>query len=219
MTKDDFLSFSALWIATGELYGKAPSDAALNLAFQALRRYSLADTKRALGAHVQDAADGRFMPKPADLVKHIDGDPESRALLAWTLVETAIAKHGPYATVIFDDRSIMTTIEDMGGWLDLCAVTDTDLPFRRNEFARRYRGYLNRPPSLHPAKLLGISDSHNSRLDVPRLMDPVLVGDPQKCLEVHQSGGEKPKGPATLGQLMRQAGIEQAAIEHDAGDS
>lgn len=203
MHKAEFEQFTVIWLATCELYGKKPSDAAIGLAFRALVRYDLADVRRALDAHINDAGDGRFMPKPADLVKHIEGDPESRSLRAWTLVEESIGRVGPYQTVVFDDPAIMASIEDIGGWIDLCKITDKELPFKRNEFVVRYKGYLNRPPNRHPVKLVGVHEATNSRIEGSSLPDPVLIGNTQKALAVYQSGSTKKRGLTTISEAMK----------------
>lgn len=206
MQKADFEQFTGIWLATNELYGKQPSDAAVALAFRALIRYDLPDIRRALDAHINDAGDGRFMPKPADLVKHIEGDPESRSMRAWTLVEDSIGRVGPYQSVVFDDPAIMASIEDIGGWMEICKVTDKELPFKRNEFVVRYKGYLNRPPERHPQKLVGITEANNGRIEGAPVPEPVLLGSAQKALGVYQSGSTKKRGLITISEAMKSIG-------------
>lgn len=214
MQKTDFPHFTAVWSATCELYGKQPSDAALGMAFRALYRYDLADVKRALDAHINDPGDGRFMPKPADLVRHIDGDPESRSLQAWSKVENTIERIGSYGTVVFDEPAIMACIEDMGGWIELCKITNDELPFKRNEFTKRYKGYLNRPPERYPSKLIGVTEASNSRTGhMDEIPEPVLIGDTRQALLVHQSGSNQKKGPVSISHAMAMMKLEHKESE------
>jgi len=206
VNKADFEQFTGIWLATNELYSKQPSDAAVALAFRALVRYDLPDIRRALDAHINDAGDGRFMPKPADLVKHIEGDPESRSMRAWTLVEDSIGRVGPYQSVVFDDPAIMASIEDIGGWMDICKVTDKELPFKRNEFVVRYKGYLNRPPERHPQKLVGITEANNGRIEGAPVPEPVLLGSTQKAIGVYQTGSAKKRGLITISEALKSIG-------------
>lgn len=206
MERDDYPQFQALWTSTCDLYGKQPSDAAVTMAFRSLARYELADVRRALDAHVSDADGGRFMPKPADLVRHIDGDPESASLQAWSKVEDAIRRIGPWQSVVFDEPSIMAAIEEMGGWIDLCKVTDKELPFRRNEFTKRYKGYINRPPTAYPNKLKGSTEAINEAQAPGWQTDPMLVGDARKAHQLYHSAPGKAAGPVRLSQVTEEVG-------------
>jgi hypothetical protein len=200
MKPHDAEAFTEQWLACYELYGKTCSDAAVALAFQVLSKFELEDVSRALAQHAMDPDAGRFPPKPADLVKFITGDPESRPLAAWTLVDGAIRGAGPYRSVVFDDPITMAVISGMGGWVQLCEVLDKDLPFKRNEFCTRYRGFMLSAPKEFPAKLQGL----NNR-DEP----PMLIGNPVKAQQVLNSGSTAPRLPMkSLDQLMA------GALEH-----
>ncbi|MEY1661567.1 hypothetical protein [Isoalcanivorax beigongshangi] len=74
MKPNDYPEFVALWTQVFELYGKRPSDGALDLTFSALSRFELSDIRRGLTAHVNDTQHGDFVPKPADIVRNIEGD-------------------------------------------------------------------------------------------------------------------------------------------------
>lgn len=201
MNKTELGKFAELWAGMAEMYGKSVSDAVIAMAYAALEKYDLADIRRAINAHVADPTRGQFLAKPADLILHMDGDPESRALQAWTKAEQAIGRVGPHQDVVFDDIAIMAAIEDMGGWIQLCAVTEPELPFRRQEFVKRYKGYLNRPPQQHAAKLIGIASSENMQRFPNFKSDPVLIGNPQQALLVHQTGGARTGNVISLSAL------------------
>lgn len=191
MIKSEYAQFAAIWTQAYEVYEKKPSDGAIDMAFAALERFDIGDIRRALTAHINDADQGRFTPKPADVVRHIDGDPKSRSLSAWTKVIGAISGCGPWPSVAFDDPIIHVVIEDMGGWIALCEITDKDEPFKRNEFATRYAGYIGRPPETYPAKLIGMSEAHNAGEHAEFVKPPMLIGDAQKALGVIEQGGER----------------------------
>jgi Tfp pilus assembly ATPase PilU len=53
MTKKDLIQFSALWSSVLENYGSAPSDTAVQIAFQALAQFSLSEIQAALMNHIQ----------------------------------------------------------------------------------------------------------------------------------------------------------------------
>lgn len=202
MTPNDYPQFVALWTQAYDLYGKSPSDGALDLTFAALQRFDLTAIKQALTAHVNDTKHGDFVPKPADIVRHIEGDGDNRALAAWSAVEDAIRRVGSYESVVFDDVRVMAVIQDMGGWVKLCDVTDRELPFTANEFKKRYEGYISRPPERFPAKLIGVTEGSNSSEHPEFVPEPRLVGNPQKCLAVMKQGAESRPGIMRLSDAL-----------------
>lgn len=184
MRPEEITRFSPLWIGCYELYGKPCSDAAVALAFKILSRFELEDISRALESHALDPDGGRFAPKPADIAKYITGDPESKPLQAWTQVEEAIRRAGPYRTIVFDDPLAMAVVADMGGWVQLCKIEDKELPFKRNEFTTRYRGFMLSPPRTWPARLLGLAGESEP---------PTLIGNPEVAQRVLASGSLQPR--------------------------
>lgn len=201
MNTNEMAAFARLWGGMAEMYGKTVSDAVVAMAFQALERYELADIRRAINSHVADPQRGQFIAKPADLILHMDGDPASRALLAWSKAEDAMKAVGTYKSVVFDDPAIMATIEDMGGWVEFGKMSLDELPFKRNEFEKRYRGYMNKPPTHHPKVLGGIFNIENQKWR-EHVEEPVLIGNPEKALLVHQSGGDKPSAFTRLSAML-----------------
>ena len=208
MKSNDYQDFQVLWTSVCDVYGKTPSDAAIGMNFRALAKYPLAQVRRALDGHLSDPDSGRFMPKPADLIRHIDGDPQGQALQAWSKVEQAIGRVGPWQTVVFDDPVVMATIEDMGGWIELCKVTDKELPFRRNEFTKRYQGYQMRAPDHYPNRCIGMAEAANARLENAPKTDPVLIGDHQRCRQLYQDAPGKAPGPVRLSQVTDNLTLE-----------
>lgn len=212
MTPSDYPAFIEIWSLVGEVYGKQPSDGALKLIFEALQRFDLEQIKQGLTAHINDPKHGDFAPKPADIVRHIEGDGDSRALAAWSAVDRAIRSVGPYESVVFDDPRTMATIEDMGGWMKLCEVTDKDLPFKGNEFVKRFMGYLSRPPEQFPAKLLGMTEAANSGEHQEFVQEPRLIGNAKRCVQVLKLGQAKRPGPVRLSDAMKSLDLEQKRI-------
>ncbi|MES2367675.1 MAG: DUF6475 domain-containing protein [Pseudomonadota bacterium] len=209
MTKNELVSFGKLWAGMAQVYDKTISDAGIAMAFAALEKYDLQDIRRAINAHVADPSRGQYIAKPADLILHIDGDPESRSLQAWSIVEGSVKRVGPHQTVVFDDAGVMAAIDDMGGWIRLCGVSGDELPFVRQEFVKRYKGYLSRPPVTYPPQLIGISDSHNMQHIQNYKADPVLIGNSEKALQIMNSGNTARGGTVSLSQLMDRMKLAQ----------
>lgn len=192
MQEKDFDQFVNLWLSTYQIYQKKQNDFAVKMVFKILQNFEIEDIRRALISHMQDTDKGCFAPKPADLILHIEGDSESRAYQAWTKLINAVAEIGVYQTVVFDDELIMKCVEEMGGWIRLNSVNEKELPFLKNEFVKRYRGFIKVKPFDFPNKLLGLSDAENQKKGY-NIGDPVLIGDKQMALSTYNCGETLPK--------------------------
>lgn len=192
MHKTDFEAFSGMWEAVHGMYSQKPlNDMAITLAFRTLARFELADVQRAVESHLNDTDAGRFMPKPADIVAQIEGDSETKAMLAWTKYHDALQRVGTYESVVFDDPLIMAICEDMGGWCHFGKSLEKDIPFIRNEFVKRYRGYTKNPPASYPPKLTGITEAQNSANYPQHVNPPLLIGDQSKAQHILESGQKR----------------------------
>lgn len=179
MKCSDSILFSKMMKVIAALYHKAFTDELIDIYWESLEEFSLEEVSKALRLHVRDTEAGRFLPKPADIVRFIEGSSESCALQAWTKVERAFSQVGRYQSLAFDDPLIHAVIQDMGGWIKLCDITLKELPFCCNEFQKRYRGFLNRKPLQIPPYLPGIVERDNGKDGYP-IPEPVLLGDQPK---------------------------------------
>ncbi|WP_297388394.1 DUF6475 domain-containing protein [Acidiferrobacter sp.] len=186
MNEQDKTAFAHLLPEMFALQRRTCSRKDIEFWFRALAAYDLADISRAMTAHIRNPDTGKYPIQPADVVRHIDGSGDARALRGWSLVERAMRSIGPWQSVAFDDPCIHAVIVDMGGWSHLCETRDPDLPFVRQEFVRRYRAALIHPPALEevPRALPGLGSATAS---------PRLVGDPNLALAVWRSGASAPQ--------------------------
>ncbi len=210
---EDMRLFRAMLGAVMALYGRPLSADVVDIWWAALRRFDIHEVRRAFNAHVQNPEAGQFPPKPADLIRFLDGTGESRALLAWSLVERALRRVGPYQTLIFDDPITQRVLYDMGGWVAFGVIDEDALPFRAREFEKRYQGYaLHGGADSHPSRLPGIAEIHNLAHGQP-VSIPVLIGDPVQARLVRQQGSD---GLALtrwpVGRLSRSAASQGGAV-------
>lgn len=187
-----------------ELYDKPVSPALLNLWFACLQHYPSAEVQGAFERHLVNPDSGQFPPKPADIVRLIDGSGDGQALLAWAKTERALRTIGGYRSVVFDDPLIHAVISDMGGWIRLCEGQADELPFRQQEFAKRYRALLLATPPAYPAHLCGRTEMGN-RSGGFAAERPLLIGDPDRAARVLLNGGasapDRPAGLVALAAL------------------
>ncbi|HEV2524122.1 MAG TPA: DUF6475 domain-containing protein [Gammaproteobacteria bacterium] len=187
MEVDDVPKFTIMMVGIGEIYRITISKFLTDIYWQSLKQFEWQDVERAFNAHIHNPDCGQFFPKPADVVRFIEGSGETRALQAWSKVEQAIVQVGIYQSVVFDDPLIHAVLENMGGWIKLCNVTFDELPFRANEFNKRYMGFVHKKPERHPKYLAGITECENAKNDFP-IPAPLLLGDLKKAAVVMQSG-------------------------------
>ncbi|WP_018693559.1 DUF6475 domain-containing protein [Algicola sagamiensis] len=211
MNHSDKQEFMKVLEMTAQLYNqKQPESMVLRMYFQALERFSLDEVKHGINAHVQNPDNGQFYPKPADIIRGIEGNTNTQAQLAWTKVERSIRCIGHDTSVVFDDPVIHVVIEDMGGWIDLCGVLMDEMPFRRNEFTKRYQGYVSNPPKTYPRMLIGASDARN-RQQGYALGNLRLIGDKEAAKRVYNQGAEQAK---TLGHWVNPESLQLERIDH-----
>lgn len=211
MNDDDYGPFCEVWVAVMGQYGaKAPSNMQLEIAFEALREFPLPDVRRALSAHVRDPDTGQFQPKPADVVRTLKGTGSDRAWEAWRKVEKSLRQVGQYQSVCFDDPLIHVIVEEMGGWPALCRTNEEEeLPFRRQEFVKRYAGLQRRGVEQYPKKLVGVEETENRAHGfLKHIPDTILIGDQSKARLVLEQGADGPRleysnAPRTLGQTAQ----------------
>ena len=187
MQANDILKFTSLIATIGELYGKEVSGELTDIYWQTLRRFEWEDLALAFGAHISNPDSGQFFPKPADIVRFIEGTGETKALQAWTKVEQAVRRVGGYCSLAFDDALIHRVLEDMGGWIKLCSLTLDALPFYANEFQKRYMGFVLKEPERYPPYLVGVIEQENAKNGYSR-PSVVLIGNSEKAQEVIAKG-------------------------------
>ncbi|WP_281545870.1 DUF6475 domain-containing protein [Grimontia sp. SpTr1] len=185
--------FAEILCLTSSLYMREPlSRPMLGIYWQALRDYDLEDVRRALDMHVRNPDTGQFFPKPADVIRQLDGNTQTRGEQAWSKLAGAIQSVGAWQSVVFDDALIHQVVMEMGGWVTFCHTDMSELPYRHNEFVRRYQSYTNKPPSEYPKKLIGISEANNTQSGHP-VDAPMVIGEVAKAKLVYQ-GGQKDVG-------------------------
>jgi hypothetical protein len=192
METNDFQKFHDGIAGVMSFYGKSVSRFALDVWWTALRKFDLAAIVDAFNRHLANPDTGQFAPKPADIIRMLQGSTQDSAMRAWAKVDQAVREVGTYCDVVFDDALIHRVIQDMGGWIALGTRSEDEWPFVAKEFENRYRGFNARgecPP--YPATLIGLATAHNSRNGY-RAETLVLVGNEQSARQVLRGGSNQP---------------------------
>lgn len=193
MTPENKSDFAVLVTSVYAFYRQDCSDFAISVWWEACHPFDFAAVRSAFNRHAVNPDNGQFMPKPADIVKLLQGTTTDGAMVAWSKVDKAIRQVGTYASVAFDDRIIHAVIQDMGGWVELGRKSEDEWPFVAKEFQTRYRGYRTQgSPGEYPRVLIGIAQAQNSQLGF-QSQAPVLIGAPEAAREVIRRGSDAPK--------------------------
>jgi hypothetical protein len=183
----DVAEFRQLMADCYAFYQKDLTESVLSIWWNALRAYELLGVRDALGRHVVDADRGQFLPKPADVVRLIDGGTADAALVAWQKVDAAVKLVGSYQSVVFDDPVTQRCVHDLGGWPYLGSRSEKEWPFVRTHFCNLYRAYLMRGKITFPPRLPGLTEIENTRTGFPVPL-PVLIGDEARARAVIEKG-------------------------------
>jgi len=144
MRDDEQTIFRELISQVLTFYGQKTSAFAVSVWWEACKPFPLERVQLALSRHALDTERGQWCPKPADIIRQIQGTPVDRAARAWGLVMQACRHVGMYTDVVFDDPIIHAAIEDMGGWPLLCQTEESKLSYAQHRFAELYSGYVHR---------------------------------------------------------------------------
>lgn len=169
-------------------YGKSVDPIMIQHYWEALKSFSFKEVDRAFKCHACHPIKSDFMPRVGNLMRWLSGHPESRALQAWSKVCEAIHTEGCSDSVAFDDALIHATIHQMGGWAMLGQMTTKELPFRAQEFMKRYQYHIEEPPLRYPKYLMGSTEQFNRSAGYFEI-SVKLLGDPVKAENVIKNGG------------------------------
>ena len=73
MQPEDRKEFNAMLVTAMAVYERQITGALADLFFAALGQYSMDQVRDGMARHLQDPADGKFSPKPADVIRQIQG--------------------------------------------------------------------------------------------------------------------------------------------------
>jgi hypothetical protein len=170
------------------MYRADMSPDVVELWWNVLAEYDFTAIRQALTKHIRNPDSGQFMPKPADVIKFMSGTTQDAALMAWAKVHSAIRRHGSWSDAVFDDPIVHAVIQDMGGWIRLCEMLETDVPFRGKEFENRYRAYARQQERVQCVPvLIGRSTLANQANGYEEKPSPALIGNEEKCREILES--------------------------------
>ena len=138
----------------------------LQVYFMSLSEYSYQQIEWAMGEHLKDPIDGKFFPKPANIIKHLkmnDISAEDKAELAWAQVMREIRVNGAYGSLKLDDGQALAAVKELGTWKELCATPSDKMTFKHREFIATYKTYERTPLEMLPSSMPGLIELQNHK--------------------------------------------------------
>jgi hypothetical protein len=145
MTNDDRVEFAKCMMVLNEMCDRDVSNELMDIYFLALKEYSVVQVQDATNQLVRT---WRYpnLPKPVDFIELIDGSKKDQASIAYQTAIQAIAKHGTYVSMEFEDKKIHSAIQAIGGLIELGNCTNKNLVWKQKEFERAYNLNTGEPP-------------------------------------------------------------------------
>ena len=168
-----------------EMFDRQPSKFLLSGYFMVLQDLSDEEFDQAIrsvmGSH-------RFakMPLPAEIKEQIRGLNQDAAIVALDKLERAMARHGAYRSVQFDDLLIHAVVSSLGGWPKLCQMEMAEWKWVRKDFDRLYKAFSVQPAGRLeiPERLAGIAEISNNANGYETPEEIVKIGYADKGLTV-----------------------------------
>ena len=169
MENQDKHEFEKLMVGCGEIYKREITKALLKIYFCVLEKYSIGQVQHAFNQHMINPDQGRFFPKPADLMAHLetsrDLDVKDRAEIAWAAIHGAIERVGPYQKLELEDKQALAAVKAIGGWKKLCTCTYDQLIWLKKDFLQTYDTFENAPLETLPKNLPGLVELQKHKLE------------------------------------------------------
>lgn len=139
MTDDDNRRLVQTLVGVHGFYGAELTEYAIRVWTEDLRGVPIADVEAAFTRHRRDMDRGRWLPKPADILRQLQGDIGEQALVAWGSVIDAARAGGRR----FDGPTQMA-IDAIGGMARIRLSQESEVGFLRREFIAAFATFRAR---------------------------------------------------------------------------
>ncbi len=189
--------FTAAVTGVAIFYGVKLPKMSLDIYWETLREHELETVQEAMQCHIKDPEYGRFMPKPADIIRHLPADRIMGADAAW---EVAMI-----ARIWDEDATIVTpmavfmafpfAIWRMGDKIGARMAFKDAYPAARAKYGDQVEVSMGFHPAGRAAAVLdafrtGLIDRQEARLLLPQMTDAEFAlgtdgGEPKKLGASH----------------------------------
>ena len=202
-----------MWCQACEGAGKEPEVNAIEWAFEVLKDKDLGSIRNALIAHARHPKQGQFLPKPADIIRELEGTADDKKNAATVAFARVLENVGRYNSVVFDDPAIhyALAVGFNGKWADVCN-------FNENDFAcqDKKRGFMSAYISFkqgmnYPKRFAGVAEMDGE--DYRKCLK--VVGNVDQARIVHQGGSSSGLQSLDVAKAMHSLEPALKGIEDD----
>ena len=175
--------FQEIVLATAELYSTVKkievTPIMLKLFFSSLREFDIKQVSYGFEQHMSDPIEGKFFPKPANIIKHLkpkDLTTAEKSELAWAQIEREIRVTGSWGSLKLDDKQALAALKSFVSWKDLCSMDISKLTWAKKEFMSMYSTYENTPIEMLPSSLPGRVELVKHKEESAKSMQSLLQG-------------------------------------------
>lgn len=188
MTESDYVNFCECWSQACAGIGKEPTSKQIEWAFEVLKDKELDEIKRALIMNARNKNSGQFHPKPADIIREIDGSDEDKKAFATAAFTRMTENVNRYATLVFDDPAIhyAFAVGFASNWQSVCDWDGSifECQQQKRDFEKAYASFKH--GMAYPKKMVGIEEMENGKKGIA-YSKIIYIGDKQKALSVENN--------------------------------
>ena len=172
MNSEEQDKFKEIIAAISETYKEEFTPAMTKLWWRIFKNQPIEVFERAVYAHISCEDDGMFFPKPANIMRVINGTTKDnerlikdRAEIAWACIEREIARIGGHGGLELEDKQALAAVKAIGGWGRLCSCTYDQLTWKKKELVSAYDTYERTDLAELPSKLPGLTEMRQHKKD------------------------------------------------------
>ena len=138
----------------------------LQVYFMSLNEYTYEQVEWAIDEHLRDPVDGKFFPKPANIIKQLKANElsiEDQSLNAWAEVMQCLRVNGAYGGLKIENKQAIAAFKAFTTWKEFCAMDANKQTWAKKEFMSHYSSYENTPLEMLPNSLPGLVELHNHK--------------------------------------------------------
>lgn len=133
-------------------YDKELTEFSIRIWLDACAEFDVGLVEQAFNRHLRDPEAGKWLPKPADIIRQLRGDENDAALIAWGKVMQRAAAGGGFNGEAVPDAA-RQAVDSLGGWSTICRANTEHNGFLQKRFIEAFKAYKRREeaPPLAPA--------------------------------------------------------------------
>lgn len=113
---------------------------------------------RAFVAHRRDPSRGQWMPKSADILRHLQPDDREQTALAWSGLLEEVRRVGSYGRPRLSACQRLA-LDSVGGWGSVCRADERELPHLQRRFCEAFGTFDARDKREDPLRIDGGLDA------------------------------------------------------------